>query len=162
MRRRCFAFYHQTLRVCYQVALIDPRLLLGLVGPGWKNFARRETSPRSCRANSSCGCRPTSEPKSFVQLRRKEIFDGGRGDKYAFSFRTSPGVQSDNFWKTLGWKMIAFDGSDRMFILSELQDQYQSNIPRLDFSSMRIEGIVYDVVHSSQSFQDLSVLSLCD
>ena len=27
-----FRLYHQTLRVCYQVALIDHRLVLGLVG----------------------------------------------------------------------------------------------------------------------------------
>ena len=42
-----------------------------------------------------------------------------------------------------------------MLILSELQDQYQPNIPRLGVSSMRYAGIVHDVVHSSQSFQDL-------
>ena len=41
-----------------------------------------------------------------------------------------------------------------MLFLSELQDQYQPNIPRLDVSSMRCAGIVHDVVHSSQSFQD--------
>ena len=45
-----------------------------------------------------------------------------------------------------------------MLILSELQDQYQSNIPRLDVSSMRDAGIVHDVVHSSQYFQDLCAL----
>ena len=45
-----------------------------------------------------------------------------------------------------------------MLILSELQDQYQPNIPRLDVSSMRYAGIVHDVVHSSQSFQDLCAL----
>ena len=42
-----------------------------------------------------------------------------------------------------------------MFILSESQDQYQPNIPRLGVSSMRYAGIVHDVVHSSQSVQDL-------
>ena len=45
-----------------------------------------------------------------------------------------------------------------MSILSVLQDQYQPNIPRLDVSSMRYAGIVHDVVHSSQSFQDLCAL----
>ena len=43
---------------------------------------------------------------------------------------------------------------DRMSILSESQDQYRPNIPRLDVSSMHCAGIVHDVVHSSQSFQD--------
>ena len=38
-----------------------------------------------------------------------------------------------------------------MLILSELQDQYQPNIPRLDVSSMHCASIVHDVVHSSQS-----------
>ena len=42
-----------------------------------------------------------------------------------------------------------------MFILSELQDQHQPNIPRVGVSSMRYASIVHDVIHSSQSFQDL-------
>ena len=41
-----------------------------------------------------------------------------------------------------------------MLILSELQDQYQPNFPRLDVSSMRCAGIVHDAVHPSQSFRD--------
>ena len=49
-----------------------------------------------------------------------------------------------------------------MLILSEFQDQYQPNIPRLDVSSMHYAGIVHDVVHSSQSLQDLDALSLWD
>ena len=47
-----------------------------------------------------------------------------------------------------------------MLILSELQDQYQPNIPRLDVSSMHCAGIVHDVVHPTQSFQDLCALCL--
>ena len=49
--------------------------------------------------------------------------------------------------------------SDRMLIPFESQDQYQPNIPRLDVSSMRYAGIVRDVVHSCQSFQDPCALS---
>ena len=49
-----------------------------------------------------------------------------------------------------------------MSILSELKDEYQPNIPRLDVSSMRCAGIVHDVVHSSQSFRDLGTLYLWD
>ena len=45
-----------------------------------------------------------------------------------------------------------------MLILSELQDQYQPKKLRLDVSSMHCAGIVHDVVHSSQSFQDLCAL----
>ena len=49
-----------------------------------------------------------------------------------------------------------------MSILSESQDQYRPNIPRLGVSSMRYAGIVHDVVHSSQSFQDFYALCLWD
>ena len=56
--------------------------------------------------------------------------------------------------------MITFDRLSRMLILSELQDQYQSNLPRLDVPSMRYADLVHDVVHSSQSFQDPYELSL--
>ena len=52
--------------------------------------------------------------------------------------------------------------SDRMSILSELQDQYQPKIPRLGVSSMRYAGIVLDVVQRSQYVQDLDVLCLWD
>ena len=45
-----------------------------------------------------------------------------------------------------------------MSILSELQNQDQPNIQRLGLSSMGYAGIVHDVVHSSQSFQDICVL----
>ena len=45
-----------------------------------------------------------------------------------------------------------------MLILPELQDQHQPNIPRLGVSSMRYAGIMHDVEHSSQSFQDLCAL----
>ena len=49
-----------------------------------------------------------------------------------------------------------------MSILSESQDQYRPNTPRLGVSSMRYEGIVHDVVHSSQYVQDLDALCLWD
>ena len=49
-----------------------------------------------------------------------------------------------------------------MLILVESQDQYQPNVPRPGVSSMRYAGIVHDVVHSSQSFQDLDGLCLWD
>ena len=32
----------------------------------------------------------TSEPSSFIQLSLKEIFGGGRGDAYSFSYMISP------------------------------------------------------------------------
>ena len=47
-----------------------------------------------------------------------------------------------------------------MLSLSELQDQYQPNIPRLGVSSMRNAGIVLDVVQRSQYVQDLHDLCL--
>ena len=39
---------------------------------------------------SPSGCRATSETNSFIQSFFKEIFGGGRGDAYTFSFLTSP------------------------------------------------------------------------
>ena len=43
-----FHLQQQTRLACYQVALIYHRLVLGLVGVGWKNFP--------CRATASYGC----------------------------------------------------------------------------------------------------------
>ena len=39
---------------------------------------------------SFSACRATSEPNSFIQLFFKEIFGGGRGDSYTFSYMISP------------------------------------------------------------------------
>ena len=47
-----------------------------------------------------------------------------------------------------------------MLILSELQDYYRPNLPRLGVSSIRYTVIVRDVVHSSQSLQDVEALCL--
>ena len=47
----------------------------------WELFAWRATSPSACRA--------TSEHNSFIQSCFKEIFGGGRGDAYTFSYMTS-------------------------------------------------------------------------
>ena len=49
-----------------------------------------------------------------------------------------------------------------MSILFESQDQYQPKIPRLDVSSKHYASIVHDVVHRSQSLQDLGALRLWD
>ena len=43
-----------------------------------------------CWTTSSSGCRAISEPNSFIQSCVKEIFGGGRGDAYTYSFLTSP------------------------------------------------------------------------
>ena len=47
--------------------------------------------------------------------------------------------------------------SDRMLILSELQDQYQPNIPRLGASSMHCARIALDVVQKSIYSRSFSV-----
>ena len=49
-----------------------------------------------------------------------------------------------------------------MSILSELQDQYQPKIPRLDVSSMHCARIALDVVQRSQYVQDLCDFRLLD
>ena len=43
-----------------------------------------------CWTTSPSGCRATSEPNSFIQSCFKEIFGGGRGDAYTFSYVTPP------------------------------------------------------------------------
>ena len=58
---------------------------------GWlENFACRATSPSGCRVTSPSGRRATSEPNSLFHSCFNEIFGGGRGDMFTFSFRTSP------------------------------------------------------------------------
>ena len=49
-----------------------------------------------------------------------------------------------------------------MLILSEMQDQYQPDIPRLDAFSMRYASIARDVVQRSQYIQGLCALHLWD
>ena len=54
--------------------------------------------------------------------------------------------QSDNFWKTKKLELflerwLHSVECDRMSIISELQDQYQPNTPRLGVSSMRYAGL---------------------
>ena len=139
------------------------RLHLSRIGFGvswvdWINLVCRTTSPSGCRTVSPSGCWTTFEPNSFVHSWRDEIFGGGRGDMYAFSNETSPVFNLTTF----GIQEVFLEGwlhsivSDRMSILSELQDWCRPNIPRLDVSSKRYAGIVHDAVHSSQSFQDPS------
>ena len=49
-----------------------------------------------------------------------------------------------------------------MSIPFESQDEYEPEIPRPDVSSKHCASIVLDVVHSSQSLQDLDGLCLWD
>ena len=65
----------------------------GIRWVGWKNFARLATSSCDCRTTSPSGCWSTVEPNGTSPLAHScfsEIFGGGRGDMYAFSYKTSP------------------------------------------------------------------------
>ena len=68
---------------------------------GWERFA--------CRATSPSGCRVTSEPYSFIQSCFKEIFGGGRGDAYTFSYMTSnfPLLRRPNFVIVPPWVALS-------------------------------------------------------
>ena len=66
----------------------------------WETSLRdcRTISSRSCRA-TSCGCRSTFEPNSFVQSWYKEIFGGSRGNMHAFFQMRLLQFQSVNFFE---------------------------------------------------------------
>ena len=179
---RCNSGTARSAMLCLSGCPDRSQIGFGIGWVGWNNFACRETSPRGCRATSSrgcratssrgcratssCGCRSTFEPKSFVQSWRKEIFGGGRGEMCAFSYKTSPVFNLSTFGihrlEVFLERWLHSIDFDRMLILSESQDQYQPNTPRLDVSSMRYASIVQDVVHSSQSFKDINDLCLWD
>ena len=141
----------------------------GIGWVSWENVACLETSPRDCRTTFPSGCWSTVEPNGtspLVQSWRNEIFGGGRGDMYDFSFKTAPvSILTTLEYNELevfleGW--LHSIESDRMLIPLWSQDQYQPRIRRLDVSSMRCASIVHDVVHSSQFVQDLCALCLWD
>ena len=61
---------------------------------GWENVSCW-TSPQDCRTSLPSGCWSTVEPSGTFPLVqswscRNEIFGGGRGDMYDFTFETSP------------------------------------------------------------------------
>ena len=45
----------------------------------------------------------TSESNSFIQLSLKEVFGGGRGDTYTFSYMISSRFHHNNFRDTINW-----------------------------------------------------------
>ena len=110
-------------------------------------------------------CRATSEPNSFIQWCFKEIFGGGRGDSYTFSFMISPVsiLQHLSGFNRLGvfregwWRSIA---SDRTLIPSLEQVWCRPNTQCFDVSSMLYAGIVHDAVLPSRLCQDPYGLSI--
>ena len=71
----------QTLRVCYRVALIDHRLVLGLVGL---------LEELCLSSNFLAVVDQLLNPILSSNRDEGEIFGGSRGDMYAFSYKTSP------------------------------------------------------------------------
>ena len=132
---------------------------LGL-GFGWLNW-----EIFACRPTTPSGCRATSEPKSFIQSCCREIF--GRRPKWRIYFSRIwilqfPSVQLSGYNK-LGafreeWKRSI--ASDRTPTFSSEQDYVDPIYHSLMFLPCVIAGIVHDVVHSSQSCQDLCSLSI--
>ena len=82
LRTRRFFFHlaHQSRHAWYQVAPISHELDLGI---GWFDWKFLD----SCPASGRWAC---SEPNSLFHSCFKEIFGGGRGDMYTFSYKTSP------------------------------------------------------------------------
>ena len=65
------------------------RIGFGVGWKDWKNFVCWTTSS-SGSITSRSGCRATSEPNSLYHSCFNEIFDGGWGDMYTSSYKTSP------------------------------------------------------------------------
>ena len=70
----------------------------------------------------SSGCWSTVEPnRTFPLVQswscRNEIFGGGGGDMYDFSYKTSPVFQSHNFWHTISWKCSLKDNCIRSSVI---------------------------------------------
>ena len=85
---------------------------VGLEEPSWS------VSPSDCWTSFSTGRCSTVEPNSLfplVQLRSrlKEIFGGGRGDRYCLSYNFSPlfnlSALTMQFAGSVPWRIIAFD-----------------------------------------------------
>ena len=85
---------------------------VGLEEPNWT------VSPSDCWTSFPTGRRSTVQPKSsfpLIQLRSclKEIFGGGRGDKYCLLYNGYPPFNLSALTMQLGgstsWRMIAFD-----------------------------------------------------
>ena len=94
-----------------------------------------------------------SEPNSFIQLSRKEIFGRGRGDAFSFSKMISP---------TISWDVCREDDGVRS-CLTELyeilfkQVWCRLNTPCLDVSSTFCACTVQDAVLPGQLYPDLCV-----
>ena len=58
-------------------------------------------------------CPATSEPNSFIQLSLKEIFGGGRGDAYTFSYYDFPSFHLDSLRDTTSWERAVKDDGVR-------------------------------------------------
>ena len=63
----------------------------------------------------------------FFQSCFKEIFGGGRGDAYTFSYMTLSSFHSNNFRDTIGWECIVKDDGIRSCLI-ELQSILLSKI----------------------------------
>ena len=84
-----------------------------------------------------------------------EIFGGGRGDMYTFSYKNFSFFRNTISWKCFlkkRWRSIEFDKTS---IFSSNQDRYRSNKRRFGVFSMHCANIVHDVIHTSRSRQGL-------
>ena len=118
-RKTCFDFLRRGAPLWGQTTGF-PVLHWSGFGFGWLDWELF-----ACRATSPSGCRATSEPNSFIQSCFKEIFGGGRGDAYTFSYMTSP--VSINFRDTISWECFVKNDGVRSCLI-ELQSFLQSKV----------------------------------
>ena len=72
---------------------------------------------------------------------------------YAFSKKTSPDYQSDNFWNTEGWKWFLKNNCIQSSLI-ECYSFFFFDRKIKKKPKYRVLMVLHDVVHSSQSFQD--------
>ena len=124
-------------------------------GIGWFDWRLLD-----CCTTCSSGRWASSELNSLSQSCFKEIFGGGRGDIYTFSYMPSPisikttfGIQYNNL-EVFREEWSRSIESDKTSILSSKQDWCRPNTLCIGVSSMFYACIVHDAVHSSRSCQD--------
>ena len=143
---------------------------LGFGWVSWENIACW-TSPEDCWTSLPTGCCSTVEPNLSFPLVpswscRNEIFGWWSRRHVWFLIQNFSSLQSHNFWNTISWKWSLKDNCIRSSLIEcqSLSNRKinQSNIPRLDVSSMHSANIVLDAVQRRQYIQGLCDFYLLD
>ena len=120
-----FRLYQQTLRVCYQVALIDHRLVLGLVGLVGRILLVEKLLLLAVEEFLLAVVEQLL--LAVVDQLLNPILLSNRDEKRSLAEvevtcmlshdKTSPVFQSDNFWNTISWKCSLKDDCIRSSLI---------------------------------------------